>query len=97
MRYIILLALASLAIGCGSEAVLNTVETTTHKLKPVLKGWRKLCKTSRGCLEAAGEDTAEVIKICESRWSIFQAIQLIQETTIRAAGGEPCTQSSCSQ
>lgn len=94
MRTIVALLLVPLLFSCGSAAVLETVETTTHKLKPVVSNWRKLCHTSRACIEAAGEDTTEIEEICETGWTALQLIQAIQETTIRAAGGEPCTNCS---
>ncbi len=94
MRTMMVLLLMPLLFGCGSAAVLETIGTTTEKLKPIVAGWKKICVTSRTCLEAAGEDTAEIEEICEKGWALFQVIQAVQENTIRAAGGEPCTNCS---
>ena len=92
----ILFALALALCSCSADQTMDTIETTSEKLQPVVEGWKKICQTGQGCLEGAGEDTAELEKTCEEGWKVFQLLQVIQEMTIRAVGGEPC-QDGCSQ
>lgn len=97
MKHLLIAVMAGGLIGCGgSPAVLNTIETTSEKLQPVVDGWKKICQIGRGCLEAAEQDTTELTDICEKGWRVFQTIQAIQETAVEAAGGEPCG-NSCNQ
>lgn len=91
MKTIIALIMVCLLGSCSTSQVLDSVETTSQKLRPAVEGWAKLCITARAMAEAAGEDTAELVKLCEDGWKAFQTVQSIQELAVKLAGGEPCS------
>lgn len=90
MRYLLVTGLLLLLTGCGAaDQVMDGVETTTEKLQPVADTFQTVCIKARLCLDAAGEDTAEIEQMCREGWEAFKIIKAIQETAVTAAGGEP--------
>ena len=86
----ILIAVFALSVACGgANQVMDTVETTTEKLQPIADSFQAVCITARTCLEAAGQDVTEVERVCREGWDAFKIIKAIQDTTVRAVGGEP--------
>lgn len=83
MKTITAILITIVIAGCGAQSMPDDhISELTERLQPMADGWQKNCKIGRRCLEANPEESKEIIKeyieICETGWSILQAIEAYQ-------------------
>jgi hypothetical protein len=89
MKKTIAVLLMAVAAGCGAPVIPDDhITQLSQRLQPVANNWRRVCQVARGCMEAAGRDTTDLVNACETGWQGFQTIEAYQAIYCQLRGIE---------